>query len=841
MDTVDRLINYFIPEHYDLTLTLERAERTFEGSVTIKGTLAADSQPIKLHAKDLTISAAAVDNTPVAYSMGEHDELTLSTDKLPAGEHIVTIGFSGTITDHMHGLYPCYYEHDGVKKELLATQFESHHAREVFPCIDEPAAKATFALQLVTETDQTVLSNMPVKLQKTDNGRLITSFETTPRMSTYLLAFVVGELHKKSGNTKNGVDVNIWATPAQSAESLDFALDIAVRSIEFFDDYFGTAYPLPKSDHVALPDFSSGAMENWGLITYREVALLADPKTTSIESRQQIASVIAHELSHQWFGNLVTMEWWNDLWLNESFATLMSHVALDHLHPEWNTWLEFAFSESVFALRRDAIDGVQPVQVDVSHPDEISTLFDPAIVYAKGARLMRMLQYYIGDEAFQAGLKQYFTEHAYKNTVGNDLWKALGAASGKRVEGIMNTWISQPGYPVVTVTRDDESITLSQKQFFIGPHQPSDRLWPIPLDADNNGAPQLMDSREITWHSKKMIRLNRTDSAHFITHYDDLSRESLIQQIADGSLDAIGRVQLLDEAALLARSGTIPTDRLIPLIQAYGDEDLEPVWNIISLAIGELKKFVEDSETAEKKLRQLSAALARKQYERLGWQPKADEPEDDTKLRATIIGLTLYGEDPEALEKARALYDSAPLEELDPELRPLIISSVVRYGDDKIVDELLDTYRKSQSGELRQDICVGITSTRIPEKITLLLDCIKDPDTVRPQDVYRWFVYLIRGRESRESAWQWVRDNWNWVEKSFAGDKSYDDFPRYSANALVTRTQLDEYKSFFEPKKDIPALTRTIAMGIGEIEGRVELIERDKDAVQKALLKGMND
>ncbi len=836
MTTVSHLIDTFVPEHYDLTLDFDRPGRTFKGAVIISGESLLDNSPIKLHSKDLTIHTATIDGTPAEFTQGTDDELSLSVKDLPSGDHTVSVTFSSTITDQMHGLYPCYYEHDGVKKELLATQFESHHAREVFPCIDEPAAKATFALQLVTEQDQTVLSNMPIKAQTVEADTLVTSFDTTPRMSTYLLAFVIGELQRKTATTKSGVEVNIWSPPAQPVNSLDFALDIAVRAIEFYDDYFGTPYPLPKSDHVALPDFSSGAMENWGLITYRETTLLADPATTSIASRHYIATVIAHELAHMWFGNLVTMAWWNDLWLNESFATLMEYLAVDALHPEWNIWLDFVTHDSIMALRRDSIEGVQSVQVDVSHPDEISTLFDGAIVYAKGARLLRMIQHYIGHDAFRAGLKQYFSEHAYKNTVGNDLWSALEAASGKKITAIMNTWISQSGYPVLTITRDDENVTLSQQQFFIGPHEPSDKLWPIPLDADDNGAPTLMNTQSISYPSTKPIRVNREDTAHFITNYDYISRQRLIGQVSDMTLDPIGRVQLLDEATLLARGGVMPSDQLIPLIQAYEHESLENVWDIIGLAMAELRKFTDDNKDAETKLRQLSAKIAKEQYERLGWEPKEGEPEEDTKLRSSVIGLTLYGEVPEALTKAKELYENTPLEKLDPELRALVISSVARYSDGTIVDDLLQAYKDTQSGDLKQDICVGITSTRIPEKIDVLLDNIKNPDVVKPQDVFRWFVYLIRGRESRDKAWQWIRNNWEWVDETFGGDKSYDDFPRYSASGLVTRKQLEEYKEFFGPKKDIPALSRVISIGISEIEGRVELIERDKSAVIQALL-----
>jgi aminopeptidase N len=840
MQTVSRLIEQFVPEHYQLSLTIGRTERTFSGTLTMNGTSVGDSGTITVHAKDLTIESVTLDGKAAEFSQGENDELTIKHADIFPGRHIAVFSFGGTVTDAMHGLYPCYYEHDGVKKEIIATQFESHHAREAFPCIDEPEAKATFDVTIATEQDITVLGNMPVLSQKVEDGQLLTTFATTPRMSTYLVAWAAGELHRKTALTKRGVEVNVWATPAQSPDSLYFALDIATRTIDFFEEYFDTPYPLPKSDHVALPDFSAGAMENWGLVTYREIALLADPATTSVSSKHYIATVIAHELSHQWFGNLVTMKWWNNLWLNESFATLMEYVAIDVLHPEWNVWLDFATAESIYALRRDSLDGVQPVQLDVNHPDEISTLFDGAIVYAKGARLLRMCQQYIGHEAFQTGLKAYFAAHKYQNTEGDDLWNALAAASGKNITDLMNVWISQSGYPVVDVSLQGSALQLSQRQFFVGPHQPSDKLWPIPLGASEPSVPELLEtqSTSIEYASDTPVRLNVGDSAHFITHYDDTLLQKLISQVQTGELSSLDKVQLLHEQTLLARGGIVSSAKLIPLLEAYKNETAEPVWDIISLAVGELKKFVESDDAAENQLRAFAGNLARSQFELLGWHPKEGENETTTKLRTTIIGLMIYSKDPDVLEMAKKFYDENTLEQLDPELRPLIIGSVVRYnGNDAVIDKLVNAYKTTASSELQQDIASGLTSTKDPETINRLLGMIKDPSVIRPQDVARWFIWTIRNRDGKKLAWAWLRENWSWIEKTFGSDKSYDDYPRGAASALTTREQLQEYRDFFTPLQNEPALTRVISIGLGEIEGRVELIERDGPAVREALVK----
>jgi len=831
MQKVSRLINSFTPEHYTLSLTLNREARTFLGTVTIKGESHVDHL-LRLHAKDLSIETALIDGREATWTHYENDELELKLEDMPAGMHVVVIGFSGVITDGMHGLYPCYFEHDGHKKELLATQFESHHAREVFPCVDEPEAKATFDLSLTTERSVSVLGNMPIDWQREENGQLVTKFQTTPRMSSYLLAWVIGDLHKKTGKTKSGVEVNIWATPAQNPESLDFALNIASRTIDFFDDYFGIPYPLPKSDHVALPDFSSGAMENWGLITYREIALLADPKTTSISSKRYVAMVIAHELSHQWFGNLVTMKWWNNLWLNESFANLMEYIAVDALHPEWDIWLDYSSSESIMALRRDALDGVQAVETEVNHPDEISTLFDGAIVYAKGGRLLRMLSSYIGHDAFRSGLQSYFKKFAYQSTEGDDLWNEFSRASGKDVASFMNTWISQPGYPVVHV----EENGFRQEQFFVGAHDRSNRFWPIPLESSEAATPTLMDTKLLTATIQPGERLNVGDSAHFITHYPSDHLSVLIGQLQDGSLEAIDRLQLLHEQTMLARGGIISSAELIPLIKAYHGETIESVWDIIALALGELKKFVETDKEAEASLRELSRNIAEHQYVRLGWKQKANEPETDTKLRATILGMTLYGENKDAINTARELYQDGVIS-LDPELRALVIGSNVRHFETpELIDSLIELYRTTPSSDLKTDICAGLTSTRNIETIYKLLLIMKDSSIVRSQDVFRWFVYLIRGRESRVATWQWMKDNWDWIERTYAGDKSFDDFPRYAASGLLTREQLEEYRAFFLPMVNIPALKRVIQLGIAEIEARVDLIERDSNVVHESLL-----
>lgn len=833
MTKVPRLLDTFTPNHYNLTLDLTHAEeKEFSGTVIISGD--STSESISLHSKGLTIQSAAIDDQPADISFGEFDELRLSQPNLENGNHTIRIDFSGTITDAMHGLYPCYFTHDSVKKQLFATQFESHHAREVFPCVDEPAAKAEYDLTLITRPGITVLGNMPVKHQEENDNSLTTAFEKTPRMSSYLLAFVIGELHKKTARTKSGVEVNVWATPAQNENTLDFALDIATRSIDFYDEYFGVKYPLPKSDHVALPDFSSGAMENWGLITYRESCLLADPELTPESSRRFIATVIAHELSHQWFGNLVTMNWWNDLWLNESFANMMEYVAIDALHPEWRMWEDFATNEVTAALRRDSLDGVQSVQADVNHPDEISTLFDPAIVYAKGGRLLVMVRKLIGEEAFRAGLKSYFEKFAYKNTVGNDLWQELESASGQPIVNLMNAWISQPGLPVISVSSSHDVATLSQERFFIGEHQPSDTLWPIPLFANQPLDVKILDQKETTVSIKKPLQLNCGLSAHFVTKYDESTREYLLKNITE--LPTLDKICILQDATILARAGFENSASLLPLALSLKTETNEKVFGMAAGALTELRKFVDDNDVARDSLKRISGEFARATFEELGWDEKDGESDDDRERRTTALSLMMYSENKEVLNEAKTRFDNNKLEDLPTEIRALIISANVRHFETpEMIEDLFATYKNTPSNDLQNDIAIGLTSTKNPETAEKILANIKDSNIIRPQDASRWFVYLIRTRENRQTTWNWLKENWAWVEGTFGEDKSYDDFIRYAATALLTTNELNDFQQFFEPMENIPALTRTIKLGITEISARVELIERDKADVLSAL------
>lgn len=835
MSKLDHLIAHLQPNHYDISLKLERVSRQFSGVLTLNATRTSLSAPIKLHAKELTLTNVKINDTPAVVETGINDEVTLIPEReINSTDISLRLGFEGAITDPQHGLYPSYFEHNGEKKEILATQLEPHHAREIFPCIDEPAAKATFDITLETETGITVLGNMPIKTQNETEEHLTTTFETTPKMSTYLIAFIAGELHAIKAKTKDGVEVKVWASLVQKPKDLQYALDTAVKTIEFFDGYFGVPYPLPKVDHVALPDMGGGAsaaMENWGLITYREDCLISNEQT-GISTKQRIAEVIVHETSHQWFGNLVTMYWWDDLWLNESFASLMQYVGLDHLFPSWNIWEDFPINETLPALRRDSNPGVQSIKTEVNHPNEIGTIFDPSIVYAKGATILRMLHVHIGDKAFQKGLQRYFKKHAYGNTTGDDLWAALDTSA----HDFITPWLDQSGFPVISTELSDKTLNIKQSQFLIGETGDPKKLWPIPLHSNSADIPPMLVEKQLTTTiNNPNVLINSGGYGQFIVNYDTQLRKKIISSIQNNAIQPVDRLRLLLETTLLMRTSHLSTSELVPLLQVYASEKRQPVWDIISLSISDLKRFTEDHSQAEAGLKKLTRKLTANLYESIGWEPQANESEETTKLRGNILGLALFAEHPDTIEKALRIYQGAKhnISLIDGELRSLILSAAVKYSNDsdEVVSHLLQAHQATHDSEIQEDITGGLTSTKDPKIIANLLRIMVDNEQVRSQNAVHWFIYLLRNQYGRTQTWKWLQHNWQWVEKTYGTDKSYDIFPRIAGSILSTKEQLDEYTTFFAPLLKEVSLKRAIEIGTKEISSRVRWIESDKEAV----------
>ena len=839
MQAVEHYIETFVPEHYDLFLDLSRETKTFSGKVTITGQ--AKSDRISLHQKDLEIASVEVAGQDRPFTVDNENE-ALHIELAEVGQVELVLAFSGKITDNMTGIYPSYYTVDGVKKEVLSTQFESHFAREAFPCVDEPEAKATFdlALRFDQAAGELALSNMPeidVEHRK-ESG--IWRFETTPRMSSYLLAFVAGDLQGVTATTKNGTLVGVYSTKAHPLSNLDFSLDIAVRSIEFYEDYYGVKYPIPQSLHIALPDFSAGAMENWGLVTYREVYLVVDENST-FASRQQVALVIAHELAHQWFGNLVTMKWWDDLWLNESFANMMEYVCVDAIEPSWNIFEDFQTSGVPAALKRDATDGVQSVHVEVKHPDEINTLFDSAIVYAKGSRLMHMLRRWLGDADFTKGLRAYFEKHQYGNTIGGDLWNALGQASGLDVAAFMDSWLEQPGYPVLTATVENDVLKISQKQFFIGEHEDKNRLWVVPLNSNWKGLPDTLETESIEIpgyaallaENKTALRLNTENTAHYITDYQGELLDAILSELVE--LDNTSKLQIVQERRLLAEAGHVSYADLLPVLDKLAKEESYLVVAAVSQVISALERFIDEGTEAEKAFNTLVAKLARHNYERLGFEPKDGESDEDELVRQLTISMMIRSNDEEASQVASQIFAAHKenLAGLPAVIRSQVLINEIKHHETKdLVATYLDLYIHATDAVFKRQLAAALAYSTDAENIQTLLATWKDKFVVKPQDLSAWYLQFLGHQATQETVWVWARENWDWIKAALGGDMSFDSFVIFPSHIFKTEQRLAEYKAFFEPQLSDLALSRNISMGIKDIAARVELIIREKAAVE---------
>ncbi|MBU6447833.1 M1 family metallopeptidase, partial [Patescibacteria group bacterium] len=467
------LASYVKPERYRIMMHPDLKKFTFAGEETIFLDIKKGTRNIELHAKELKIGGVELKTRKgsiykprkIVFNKKKETVDFLFSKTLAKGKYQLSLKFSGLLAEKLHGLYRSAYEHNGKVEYLATTQFESIFAREAFPCFDEPSHKAIFDVTLIVPKGLHGISNtMPVAVKEHSVGYEAIKFAPTPKMSTYLLAFIVGKFDYIEGKSKRGVVVRVFATPGKIQQA-KFALEVAKKSLDFYEEYFAIKYPLPVLDLIAIPDFSAAAMENWGAITYREIALLVDSNNSSLAVKQRAAIVIAHEIAHQWFGNLVTMNWWTDLWLNEGFASYAEYMAVDHIFPEWNMWEQFMAGDYAVALELDALKNTHPIEVRINHPREIDEIFDD-ISYRKGASMIRMLADYIGPKNFQNGLRIYLKKHSYSNASTDDLWRAFESASGAPVGKIMSSWTKHPGFPFISARREGRFLAIEQRRFF---------------------------------------------------------------------------------------------------------------------------------------------------------------------------------------------------------------------------------------------------------------------------------------------------------------------------------------------------------------------------------------
>lgn len=793
---MDKLLTYFTPTHYQLNLRIDRQTETLEGIATITGQPHAER--IRLHAVNLQISDLRVNDQKLDY-IYNGEEIAIA---LPEGSHdtelSLQITYSAQLSRDMQGCYLSTYEYEGCEERIVTTQYESHYARRAFPCIDEPAAKAIFSLSLdvsdFTEGD-VVLANTPLASR---DGNVFT-FQDTPRMSTYLLAWVIGKFHKCETTNKNGVIVATYGALNQPESSLIFANETAARALEYYDEQFGHKYPLPKLDQVAIPDFEAGAMENWGLVTYRESMLLATPEA-AISTKASVAVTITHELSHQWFGDLVTMAWWDDLWLNESFASIMEYYCADTLYPEFYVWEDFYTSDCVAALRRDALPGVQAVKQEVNNPEEIATLFDGAIVYAKGARLILMLIHLIGRDNFNKGLRDYFQKYQYQNTVGDDLWAALQPYADFNIKELMDAWISRPGYPAIDYGEKTEGHQSLFRLTGLEPCQP----WPLPKIYDDMSGHYLLNLSEAEFSAK-------------LDNFVTLSVEQ--------------KLRLLLDRSLLARTPAVPSASLIDLVAKFTDESSGAVCETVSGLVGDLKLFCPQGSENGELLQNFVHTIFAPAFQKLDLGDLGGDS-NAIRRRDALLGLALYSCDPEISQKLCAQYDD-DLAKIHSELLSAVLLATLRSDEPKYFPEFLAKYQAIHDPEIKSTL-LAVLASHSKEHNDELLALLSRPEIVRPQDHLFLFIYLLRNHKTHAAALTWLYDNWNYVEK-LTGEKSIEDYARYAAGAIRTAEEAKAYDEFFAPLSARPVLKRTIEVAHHEIAARLALIASDAPAVHDAL------
>lgn len=783
-----RLDRAVVPVHYAVDLTVDVDGFRFTGRQTVSLKSSEPLTSITLHALELKIRSAVLPRAatgPLKASRitfdAQKETVTLHFPRLvkPAESAELVLEFTGVLNDQMHGFYRTSYKVDGLQRWGAATQFEATDARRCFPCWDEPDLKATFDVTLRVPKGLTALSNMPVKSRRLRGETQAVTFRTTPVMSTYLLCFVVAELVCVAGRDKNEVPIRIYTTPGKQRQAR-FALEVARHALVYFADWFGVPYSLPKLDMVALPDFASGAMENWGLVTYRETALLVDPENSSVQSRQRVAEVIDHELAHQWFGNLVTMEWWTDLWLNEGFASYMGPKAVHDQFPEWDIWGQFIATEYLGALREDALRNTHPIEIDVQNPHEIREIFD-GITYSKGASVNRMLEHYLTEAVLRDGLNAYLKKYAFGNARTVDLWAVLEQVSGKPVRKLMAGYTRQEGFPLIDAAGtpgNPHRLSLVQSRFiFDGGADAKNLRWCVPVAAvgrggrllgslllDGSEAPLKLDRGEPGW-----IKLNPGQSGFYRVRYSEELLERLEEALKQGQLEPIDALGVLDDAAALSRAGRLCITRALRLAEVSAGQLDYNVWMTLVGVMGEAGSLIEGQILAEDRLARFARALLQPAASRMGWRAAATDTHLVLMLRPLLISRLGHYADAATIEEARRRFrmhvEGSPL---DPTLRSAVYGIIAETGGMAEYEQLLGLYRESPLQEEKVRILRSLTRSRDESVIRAALALAMSPE-VRNQDTFIVLSGFGPNPYGRSQAWQFIREHWQELCERFGG------------------------------------------------------------------------
>jgi len=777
-DTPGKLPKDVVPTDYAVRIVPDIDKLTFAGTETVKLNVRRRVRQLVLNALELKIEAASIDGKELPRSAIKIDTknelLTLALpSELPTGEHTLALRFAGIINQQGQGLFYMRYQEQGTgaRKTMLGSQFEATDARRFFPCWDEPVFRARFQLTAVVPENWLAVSNMPVESEDKIAGGKEVRFAATPPMSSYLNVFVAGELESiesRSGPTQ----LRVIATRGK-AEMGRYALEASAQILQYYNDYFGVAYPLPKLDQIAVPGGFGGAMENWGGITYYESKLLFDPKSSSVETKQDIYEVLAHEMAHQWFGDLVTMAWWDNLWLNEGFASWMGSKCTAHFNPQWEVWLRREFprdpSRRVGIVKEVAMEGdarstTHPIQQPVATEAEANSAFDD-ITYKKGQSFLRMLESFLGEHVFREGIRRYMAAHMYSNTTTADLWNALSEASGKPVGEIAAGWTEQPGFPVVKVNREQGgNVSLTQERFTVNFTNAPPLQWKIPLTyavVGETPATLLMSRKVDSIHNippDRALKLNVNGAGNYRVEYDQPSWKLLL-----GALKNLGvedRVNLLSDAWALVQANSAPITLYFELVEKLpASTELAEREQIIHV-LDFINRLLSGSSEQEK-FQRYARSLLRPTFDAVGWDAKPDgQVAAATNLQASLITALGNLNDPKIVANCRERFKAflANPESLPPDLRPAVLSVVGRYADEATWNELHQLGLKTMSIEEKQNYYDALAGAMDPKLVKKAL-----PIALTDELPTSRAVFLV-SRVARESgrpdiAWDFARAN----------------------------------------------------------------------------------
>ena len=804
------------PLNYKLTFEPDLKKFTFDGLESISINCKKSVNIITMNCAELKIKSCIVksgqkiiESTPKINEKKE--ELQIKLGEKIRGLCTVDLEFEGILNDRLLGFYRSKYQQNGKTKYLATTQFEAADARRAFPCWDEPEAKATFEISIITDNKFTAISNMPIKTKKKTGNKTTYNFQKTPLVSTYLIYLGVGEFEYLTGKAGK-IQIRVVTTKGNTSRG-KFSLELGKKLLTSYEKYFGIKFPLPKLDLIAVPDFAAGAMENWGAITFRETILLYDPKTSSTRTKQFIAEVISHEIAHMWFGNLVTMKWWNDLWLNESFATFMATKFVDKFYPEWDLWNQFVEDAMNVAMGLDSLKTTHPIDVKVNSPAEIREIFD-AISYDKGGCVLRMLENYVGEPNFQKGLKKYLSDFKYKNAKGQDLWDAIGKASGMPVTAMINTWLKQPGFPLVEINQDGNNLKIKQKRYLLESNKKfSKGLWSIPLSLG------LEKETSKTLFSKKSMSVklpkntigfvaNYGRKGFYRVKYDEGILLDLKMLVDQKRIPTIDRWAIQNDLFSLCVSGDEQVRNYLDFSDAYFDEDsylasVNVAHNLASLYFRAFdEKFIEE-------IRSYAINYFRKILSNLGWEPQKSDKHTDALLRTfTIAVLGKMNDDSvtdEAIRKYQKFLKSPS--SLSPDLIETICSIAAWNGNSKTFAELKKLYTNAKTMEEKLRFLGAMCGFQDKKLLVKTLNFSQTPE-VRSQNMQLPIMKVAGNPYGEKVLWPWLKKNWKNINKKVGHGNPLFNRIVASIAGVADDSMENEIKLFFK-NNPTPGTERT--------------------------------